>query len=424
MKRAILILIALLLSSMAFAAPPKVAVEGKSAFVIVIGPAADPTERYAAEELQKYLQLMTGAKLPIGTDAGASPWIAVGDCDLAKHRVVSSRFEGDDSYRVTADRGNMVLKGAMPRGTLFAVYDFLEREGCRWFAPGAGPMKGHSEFVPLRPSFTATSIDVLVRPVMKHRQQDPGGSYTESNGPAILDWMVKNRQNTLVLRDDTHELTKAWSLALIEKLGLRLEVGKPETTPDADKGSWRSLPVIVPEQIAQEIAHRQAAGEIGTSSRCAPSDWLAREVHHLVFAKASWDKKLDAGKWYDAYLRARFGASADAMKKYNSAATRISLGALTPESPTPDALAPLEPLIDETRKLMSEAVGLADTPEAKWAVGKLSWQPDYVAGAFKLRKAILDKRPAKEIARIREELAAICKPHAGDGTLAANIIIE
>src|SRR5438552_12780600 len=42
---------------------------GKSRWQIIIASNSIPSERYAAEELQHYLEKMTGAKLPIRTDA-------------------------------------------------------------------------------------------------------------------------------------------------------------------------------------------------------------------------------------------------------------------------------------------------------------------------------------------------------------------
>ena len=54
---------------------------GKSPYRIVISSAAIPSERYAAEELQRYLERMSGVQLPITTDQEAlgSHEILLGD---------------------------------------------------------------------------------------------------------------------------------------------------------------------------------------------------------------------------------------------------------------------------------------------------------------------------------------------------------
>src|SRR5437016_469937 len=43
--------------------------QGKSKYRIVVPASAIPSERHAAEELQRYIEKMSGAKLPIITDA-------------------------------------------------------------------------------------------------------------------------------------------------------------------------------------------------------------------------------------------------------------------------------------------------------------------------------------------------------------------
>src|SRR5205814_4116828 len=44
--------------------------QGKSPYRLVIAGDAIPSERYAAEELQRYLEKISGANLPIVSDAG------------------------------------------------------------------------------------------------------------------------------------------------------------------------------------------------------------------------------------------------------------------------------------------------------------------------------------------------------------------
>src|SRR5580700_6828990 len=48
-----------------FAANPRLVENGKSKYSIVIAPDASQSERRAAEELQKFLEQMSGARLPI-----------------------------------------------------------------------------------------------------------------------------------------------------------------------------------------------------------------------------------------------------------------------------------------------------------------------------------------------------------------------
>lgn len=567
-----------------FAAEPiKLAVGGKSTYVIVVGEKADATERFAAEELQKYIEKISGAKLTISADAGESPFIAIGECSGMD---VPSRYEGDDAYRIRSVDSNLLLKGATPRGTLYAVYDLLERLGCYWLSPDFKAMKGHSEYVPNKPTIGIEPIDALEQPLMKYRERDPGSYYAPNSWNAVFDFMSKTRANTIALNRSEYEKSRAQIRAELEKRGVWLEIGKHNTMPDFlpqenhfaehpewfgmidgkrtdhfgvvfetanpdavarftinlidylktrpevdvyqiwppdgckwsespeslkigppsermalliqhvskavkaaslktrisflayehiieppknmaydkdtivdfcpisrdysqpldgasrpenirlnnallgwtkgfpgevvhysyyAKGSWSSLPVVEPEQIASDTKYWKRIGECGTDIYCQSGDWLAREANHLSFARASWDANFDAAKWYDEYLKMRFGAAADAMKRYYKLATQISLWGLIPQS-TQGQPQDYYPQLAEARKAMAEAIAKADTPEAKWAIGILSWQPDYLASALEVRQLEVDRKPMTEITAARQKLVKLFNSHLGDGS--------
>lgn len=65
--------------------------EGKSPFRIIISVDSIPSERYAAEELQKYFERISSVKLPIATDDRpmASSEIMLGDkrANLVKNTI-------------------------------------------------------------------------------------------------------------------------------------------------------------------------------------------------------------------------------------------------------------------------------------------------------------------------------------------------
>ena len=99
-----------------------IASEGKSRYRIVIATNAIPSERYAAEELQRYLEKISGAKLPIITDAEKddSREILLGDNahlrKLRKQPDLSQR--GTDGFILRADGDRFIIAGGKPRGTL------------------------------------------------------------------------------------------------------------------------------------------------------------------------------------------------------------------------------------------------------------------------------------------------------------------
>jgi hypothetical protein len=117
-----------------------IAEKGKSRYRIVVPENAIPSERYAAEELQRFLEKMSGAKLPIVTDAGkpASREILLGDnAHSGKLRAkIDFAKLGPDGFVLREDRRRLIIAGGRPRGTLNGVYTLLEEKlGVRWFTP-------------------------------------------------------------------------------------------------------------------------------------------------------------------------------------------------------------------------------------------------------------------------------------------------
>ena len=122
---------------------------------IVLPAEADPIKRFAAQELQHHLRLVTGTELPIvdGVDGGGKVFMIgvapPGDdvpleTEEARYAITPKTvyLYGDDLLRHRSDDllANIVGYPGFNFnrvGTLFAVYDFLERElGVRWLEPG------------------------------------------------------------------------------------------------------------------------------------------------------------------------------------------------------------------------------------------------------------------------------------------------
>jgi len=114
---------------------------GKSAYVISLAADAIPAERKAAEQLQQYIREATGAELPIKDEAdvpASAPQILVGPGPRAK-KLLPRQNWGElkgDGILIEVAGNTLVLAGDRPRGTLYAVFEFLERElGIRWWSP-------------------------------------------------------------------------------------------------------------------------------------------------------------------------------------------------------------------------------------------------------------------------------------------------
>lgn len=125
--------------------------------------------RTSAEILAAYVRKSTGAELPILTEdevpAGTNA-IHIGDTALAGTRAADIAELDDDGFLIAVpDRSRVLLAGATPQGTEFAVYDFLERElGVRWLFPGE-----LGEHVPSHEDLCVSGPDLLSEPAFLSR---------------------------------------------------------------------------------------------------------------------------------------------------------------------------------------------------------------------------------------------------------------
>jgi len=144
---------------------------GATPYVPTVGRSPEPMQkiRLAADELQRYLEQISGARLPIvGDDAapdgavilvGASSRTAALGLKLPAGLTAERREEG---YLIVARGNTLVLAGndAGPyQGTFYAVSELLERLGVRWFMPGA-----IGEHVPRRTTITVADMEFRDRP--------------------------------------------------------------------------------------------------------------------------------------------------------------------------------------------------------------------------------------------------------------------
>jgi len=188
------------------------------------------TQAFAALELQQYLRRATGRheEFRIMDDGSAvsisygCDWILLGRADgnaLARALPQKERDAmataldglGSQGYALrTISMGNrrfFWLAGASRVGTLYAAYDFLHRQGVRWFAPEAI----HEEVAPVADLTACSAVekpDFLTRGF--HAWENRGDE------PFLL-WMARNRFNYWCVEQPEH--------ALMRKLGIRMACG-------------------------------------------------------------------------------------------------------------------------------------------------------------------------------------------------------
>lgn len=160
---------------------------GKSAYAIVVVADAPSSELHAARELQHFIAEMSGALMPILTDAYPLPEKAVvlGENRWSRSLVPDLNVKelGKEGYIQKTVGEHLVIAGGKPRGTLFGVYGLLEDHlGCRWFTPDCSR-------IPKSRTIQIPELDESVIPRLEYR--DPFFSDAFDG-----DWVLRNRMNS------------------------------------------------------------------------------------------------------------------------------------------------------------------------------------------------------------------------------------
>ncbi len=162
---------------------------------------ADPTqqEQFAGEELQRYIEQATGARLEVAVGApnADAPAIVVAQVDrLALVGEQATEAEQALSIEGVANRtaGNhVIVAGGGPRGVVYAAYDLLEHLGFRWYWPGET-----GQVTPSLADLTFEDLAVARDPsfIRRHSMGAASDGWADvAWGADVVDWLVKARQN-------------------------------------------------------------------------------------------------------------------------------------------------------------------------------------------------------------------------------------
>ena len=175
--------------------------EGKPSAVIQTAADSTRSANRAAAELQHFIELMSGARLPIFAGPDAVP---EGQRDLPRLLVGHSQTITDlgidlpSGNDLEVTREGFVLKtvgsaiviagneDAAYRGTEYAVYELLEQLGCRWFFPGE-----FGQVVPQQKTISIPSLDIRQTPSFVGRNIWTAGWAEERREHAP--WLVRNK---------------------------------------------------------------------------------------------------------------------------------------------------------------------------------------------------------------------------------------
>jgi hypothetical protein len=162
----------------------KIAKNGQAEAVIVVAEDASAPVKYAAAELASFLKQITGGEFEIvspGETEKQRILVGPGAAKTAFPRFSTERL-GAEGIVVRSAGENLILAGGEPRGTLYAVYTFLEDHcGCRWWSSTAST-------IPRKPTLNARKVRIRYTPPLEYRCPFWFDAFDG-------DWAVRNKCN-------------------------------------------------------------------------------------------------------------------------------------------------------------------------------------------------------------------------------------
>jgi hypothetical protein len=175
-----------------------VLVQGAQHATIVVSSEASSVERYAGEELQRAIRLMSGAALEIGsaTSGMQGTRIVIGTPATNKEiknikSVLKLNDSNEEQIAIVRKDNTLYLAGQTPRAALYATYTFLQDVlGARWLWPGAT-----GEFLPKHKNITVGNLSLFELPSIPLRSLAITGA--RGGDPDVDTWMARNKMNNI-----------------------------------------------------------------------------------------------------------------------------------------------------------------------------------------------------------------------------------
>jgi len=169
MKALLTLAIIFFLSCQVTAKTITLAKSGKACASIVVSTNCTAGEKTAANELASCLQKVTGAEFTVcnpPTAMTADRRIWVGASEPVRKMLPDVKWEklSPDAIVIKTIGNDLVLAGGQPRGTIYAVYSFLEDVvGVRWWTCT-------EEFVPERRTLEIGKLNIQYHPQFRYRE--------------------------------------------------------------------------------------------------------------------------------------------------------------------------------------------------------------------------------------------------------------
>ncbi len=181
MKRSLVFVAALMAVSQVAGGSVTLVSRGTAHYHLVLPEDVHEMELSAAEEFETYMARLAGVADLRRADI---PDVRVEIGRAAEKPALQEQIAVDDSaFFIEVSDGIVRLRGTTPTATLYAVYDLLERLGCRWFMPGE-----IGEVVPTRPHIEVANFSVVEIPAFTGRILEG-----LPDGPESELWALRNK---------------------------------------------------------------------------------------------------------------------------------------------------------------------------------------------------------------------------------------
>lgn len=250
---------------------------------------------FAAEELQRYLQRMTGLTLGISRAIalrGSHTLVLATESPAqrpASQPVAGARarggVDGPDGFTIGVDAANITLAANSPRAVLSAVYALLAQLGCQWSLDSAGERVPRLAASVLEPGPSDDTPDFIVRgycaDIMTWHYTQPEylQAHLEEDRP-FIDWMAKSGANAFfyIRHPFDTQLTIPELLPEFERRGIDLEYGGHVMPLLLPREEYRQHPEYFPQA---PDGLRTDHGNLCTSSAGALATASANAVRYV-----------------------------------------------------------------------------------------------------------------------------------------------
>lgn len=282
---------------------------GKVKFEVVIPSKANRSVRFAAQELAGFLSQISGTRIPvIHRPSGKKFAFLIGDRKAAAEAGIDLKKIDRDGFHIKTHKGNMIIIGNddpagnpallahwNERGSLYGVYDFLERfAGVRFYFPGK-----YGTIVPRKTNWSIPSADITDRPDSQFRRFYSIELKDLNRGkkdflPAGMTFSDINRLTTLRTRMGTMYIPNCHGLAFLG-LTQRFRKSHPEYFAlKADGTRVDGTNAIHPNYLHGHLCFSSGINEVIYQDAAAFLQGRSAESRGIVLenGKSSWNPQI------------------------------------------------------------------------------------------------------------------------------------